>query len=91
MEVGKAETLTLNLGGYNLGVTRTDLALANKVNKEILNSDFEHHLRKQPYNPIWTISYLYFPIVGYYDRAKFRADHFSRSGGVTIEHIKMST
>jgi hypothetical protein len=39
----------------------------------------------EPYNPIWTTSDLYFPIVGYYDRAKFRVDHFSRSGGGRVE------
>jgi hypothetical protein len=30
------------------------------------------------------ISDLYLPTVGYYARAKFRADHFSRSGGVRV-------
>jgi hypothetical protein len=35
-------------------------------------------------DPIWTISDLYLPIVGYYDRAKFRADYFSRSGEVRV-------
>jgi hypothetical protein len=33
-------------------------------------------------DPIWTISDLYLPIVGYYVCTKFRADHFSRSGGI---------
>jgi hypothetical protein len=36
--------------------------------------------RAGPYSPIWTISDLYLSIVGYYDRAKFRADHFNCSG-----------
>ena len=38
--------------------------------------------RAEPFCPIWTISEIYLPIDGYYDRAKFRADRFSRSGGV---------
>ena len=38
--------------------------------------------RAEPLCPIWTISDLYFPIDGYYDRSKCCADHFSRSGGV---------
>jgi hypothetical protein len=38
----------------------------------------------EPYNPIWTISDLFLPIVGYYACAKFRADHSSRSGGVRV-------
>jgi hypothetical protein len=41
--------------------------------------------RTEPFNPIWSIPDLYLPIVGYYDRAKFRADHFSRSGGDRVE------
>jgi hypothetical protein len=40
--------------------------------------------RRATDNPIWTISVLYFPIVGYYDRVKFHADYFSRSGGVRV-------
>jgi hypothetical protein len=38
---------------------------------------------EEPCNSNWTISNLYLPIVGYCDRAKFRAD-FSRSGGVHV-------
>jgi hypothetical protein len=33
---------------------------------------------------IWNISDLFLPIVGYYDCAKFRVDHFSRSVGVRV-------
>jgi hypothetical protein len=34
---------------------------------------------------MWTISDLYLPIiVGYYGRAKFRVDHFGRSGRVRV-------
>jgi hypothetical protein len=45
---------------------------------------FQRDRRADPYNPIWTISNLYLPIVGYYDSAKFRVDHFSCSGGVHV-------
>jgi hypothetical protein len=40
--------------------------------------------RTEPYYTIWSISDLYLAIVGYYDRAKFCADHFSRLGGVCM-------
>ena len=36
----------------------------------------------EPFCPIWTISETYLSIDGNYGRAKFRADCFSRSGGV---------
>jgi hypothetical protein len=45
------------------------------------NIETSNSRRPETYDPIWTISDLYLPIVGYYDRAKFCADHFSRSGG----------
>jgi hypothetical protein len=59
--------------------------IVNKKKKNIPSIQTTFQLQKaEPYNPIWTISDLYLPIVGYYDRAKFRADDFSRSGRVRV-------
>jgi hypothetical protein len=67
------------------------IILLTAVNRPTVNNQIKHFFysnnieilkgrRAEPYNPIWTISDLYLPIAGFYDRA----DHFSRSGGVRV-------